>query len=114
MKTINEIQAEIKQFEGWHNNPLYSDTPEYKKASKRVVVLRQYVSYLQAGAREKFLKKDLKALETRLDIIDKGFGNWLSCNKEHDQLKNPKAKYDSEMGTQKVKLQIEALKYLLN
>ena len=114
MKTINVIQGEIKQFEGWHNNPLHSDTPEYRKAGRRVILLRQYVSYLQAGAQEKFLKKDLKVLETRLDIITKGFRKWLSCNKEHDQLKNPQSKYNSVMGTRKIKRQIEALKYLLN
>lgn len=114
MKTINEIKKEIKQFEKWHANPLYSDTPEYKKAGRRVVFLRQYVSYIQAGAQEKYLKKDLEVLNKRLDIIEKGYGKWLSFNKEYDQLKNPETKYNSIMGTRKIKRQIEALEYLLN
>ncbi len=114
MKTTNEIQSEIDNLQTEFGSSIYLESSERKRAGKQIVVLHQYISYLQAGAQEKFLKKDLEVLETRLDVIDKGFGKWLNCNKEYDQLKNPQAKYNSEMGTRKIKRQIEALKYLLN
>ena len=114
MKTTNEIQTQINSLQAEFGNNMYLGSPERKKAGRQIVVLRQYISYLQAGAQEKFLKRDLEILETTLDLINEGFGKWLSHNKEYDQLKNPQAKYDSEMGTLKVKRQIEALTYLLN
>lgn len=114
MKTTAQIESEIQEIKGWHNDPEYYETAEYKKAGRKVTLLQSYIYYLQAGAQEKFLQKDLEVLENRLDIIDKGFGKWLKWNKENDQLKNPQAKYNSEMGTRKVKRQIKALKYLLN
>lgn len=113
MKTIKQLQKEIIELERW-NDPKQKDTAVYKKAGKRADVLRQYISYLQAGAQEKPLKKDLEVLRKRLDIIEKGYGKWLSFNKEYDQLKNPETKYNSIMGTRKIKRQIEALEYLLN
>ena len=113
MKTSPQIKKEIASIKIEFADERFFETAELKRAGKRVTLLRQYLSYLQAGAQEKFLKKDLEVLETRLDLIDKGFGKWLNY-KENDQLKNPQAKYNSEMGTRKIKRQIEALKYLLN
>lgn len=107
MKTIKEMTAEISSMQSKLGNP------ESKSAAKEIYLLRQYISYIQAGAKEKYLKKDLEVLERRLDIIEKGYGKWLSCNMEYNQLENPETKYNSIMETKKVRGQIKAIKYLL-
>ena len=84
------------------------------KDGKLAYQLLKYVYCLQAGAKEKKLKRDLEVLKTRLKIIESGYRKWLDKNPDFGDLKNPEAKYNSEMGKRKVNLQIQALEYLLN
>lgn len=120
MKKIEEIQTEISEIQNDYaertdkdGKPLYTKT-QLRKAGKLAYQLQKYVYYLQAGAKEKTLLAQLVVLKERREIISKGYALWLSRNKDYANLKNPEAKYRSEMGKAKVMLQIKALEYLLN
>ncbi len=114
MKTINQIQSEIDRIKEEYSDSRFHKDFELKRAGKRIVLLQKYVYYLQAGAKEVNLKKDLGVLNKRLQIIENGYDDWLRYNPEMEQLKSPFNKYNSEMDKRKVKRQIEALEYLLD
>ena len=76
--------------------------------------MQKYIYYLQAGAQEKYLIKDLKVLKKRLVIIELGYMKWLKYNPDFAHLKNPETKYKTIMEKRKVIRQIEALEYLID
>lgn len=114
MKTIKQIQDEIINIQKEYEITGVFTKTQIKRAGKRVYNLQKYIYYLQAGAKKKYLIKDLDNLRTKIEIIEQGFSDWLTYNPDYAHFQNPKNKYYLTMERNKIILQIETLEYLLD
>lgn len=119
MKTITDIQNEIKAIEELQDKPSTEVKPSKKKRElKRIPQLRQIIRYLEVPCKEEHLGKQLETLRNSVFKIVDGFDTWKKCNPDEvaacGELSKMKAKYHKQMGLKKIKDQIKALEYILN
>lgn len=110
--TTKEIKQSIDRMID-DRNRIERDQKEYKAAQKRIKFLRTCLRYIESEPRYEFVEKELTTMNKRVDAIDAGYGNWLSCQPD-GKYKNMLSGYRKEMGRASAITQIKTLKYILN
>ncbi len=114
MKTLPQIQLERSQiFESVLNDEMIMTKPELAKAQKRVQFLNLCVNYLKTDPKEDFILKEINRIETRLQLINDQYKEWLPIEQYEDS-KQRFAAYLSLNKTKDLKEQLKTLHYLLN
>jgi hypothetical protein len=116
MKTSEQINIEIKQLEDQRIDLDNQDNDRlYKKAGKRVAFLRSCLFYVEGQPRQEFVERQLDLLEIKLELINKGFGEWCknTPNIDNKTLVQRKAEYNAALDVKTIKQQIKTLIYIL-
>jgi Tfp pilus assembly protein PilO len=111
MKTLSQINQEIKDLERQEPELRYNEKQK-KRVAKQLVALRQQKYYIESGVTESALQKQLAECKRLLDVIDNGFDSWI--NNLQIVPKNPLAAYRKEFERQKIVVQIKSLNDLLS
>lgn len=116
MKTISQIKKDIEaQMELIADQITASKKKKPKPGSLSLLeMMRICEAYLETNPNEDFIKSSLEKVKQRLAKINSGFGDWLTSNDFDGTLKQKKDHYNKEFETKKIKIQINALTYILN
>lgn len=114
MVTINKLTEEVSALMlRLYNDGLKMKKMERSKITNRITFLRTTITYLEQDNREQFLEAELKRLNNRVQLINNDYEHWIPSKyyvKENEKLKD----YLKETGVPKLKLQIRALRFILN
>lgn len=117
MKTIAQVQAEIKHASKPPSAAVVETKAEKSKRRKEVEKLRKCLLYLEMSPSEDFLKRQIQAKRDQLEKIKESFDEWISNTPEAQSLNDltkQKALYNREMGTRVIRNQITHLEYILS
>lgn len=114
MVEINKVVDEISRLSANLSRDSHRmKRSEEKRELKKINFLRHIASYLNQFPSEQFIGSEIKRLENRRALINKQFESWIPSKffeKEKDKLKE----YEKEMGIPKIRMQLRALKFIIN
>lgn len=112
MKTIAQIKSEIKDHLEKAN--FITGSRENKSAGKQLIKLYRCLYYIELEPKEEYLKESIKDLRAKKEFIDKRYREWFNNTPGATEVNDPRAKYNSLMGTRAINGQIQTIEYLLS
>jgi hypothetical protein len=103
MRSLLEVKTEIAEI----MSSEYDKKSEIARARKRLQFLRTVEMYLEGNPTDWFIKKEIERLENRNNKIIEQYNIEL-----YKSSKNPKKKYEEEMGIPHIRLQLKALRFI--
>lgn len=114
MVKINKVVDEISRLsDNLSRDSHKMKRSEEKRELKKINFLRFVASYLNSFPSEEFVNGEIKRLENRKSMINQQFTSWIPSKyfeKEKEKLKE----YEKEMGIPKIRMQLRALKFIIN
>lgn len=114
MVEINKVVDEISRLsDNLSRDSHKMKRSEEKRELKKINFLRHVASYLNSFPSEEFIGSEIKRLENRESLINKQFECWTPTKyfvTEKEKIKE----YRKEMGVPKIKIQLKALKFIIN
>lgn len=114
MITISKLTEELsKKMLQLENDGSGMKKMDRTKIANRITFLRTTISYLEQDNREVFLESELERLNTRIQLINDDYSDWIPTRyfeKEKDKLKE----YLKVTGVPKLKNQVRALRFILD
>lgn len=86
---------------------------EKNKVNKKIQFLRHVMAYLNSFPSEQFVTSEISRLSKRRQLIADSYSAWIPSKyfeKDKDKLKE----YEKENGIPKLKIQLKALKFILD
>jgi hypothetical protein len=114
MKTVKQINDEIKSVQEFYLDKSKFTDNELKKGIARVKYLTACRNYLELNPREEHLKDQLDKFNTQIRLIGEGFNKWHIGSNVTGDTKKDESRYNSQMGRANIRSKIEVLEYLLN
>lgn len=114
MVEINKVVDEISRL----SDNLSRDSHKMKRSEEKreltkINFLRHVASYLNSFPSEEFIDSEIKRLEDREALINKQYPVWIP-SKYFATDKEKLKEYKKEMGVPKIKVQLRALKFIIN
>jgi hypothetical protein len=80
---------------------------------REVTKLELTKKYLETDPSEEFIQNEIYDNEREIAILENGYGKWLESTPQVKNLKNPKSKFNNELGITNKNKQITLLKFIL-
>ena len=111
MKSLTELKTEINEILTLQMEKMKKR--DYKKAVRRLEFLKVCLRYIESGATEEFVNKEIERLTNRINAFRENYDTWLKFT-DTDSIKGNKMTfYDREMGITKLRKQISSLRFIL-
>lgn len=111
MKSLKELKIEIDEILTLQMKKM--EEKDYKKAVRRLEFLKVCLRYIESGATEEFVNKEIERLTNRIGAFRDNYDTWLGFT-DTDSIKGNKLTfYEKEMGVPKLRKQISSLRFIL-